>query len=49
MIPWDDDIDIAMPREDYKKLKKIAKKKLGIAKKKLRKLRQEADNAFKAK
>lgn len=25
-IPWDDDIDIAMPRGDFKKLKKIARK-----------------------
>lgn len=27
-IPWDDDVDIAMPREDYEKFMKIASKKL---------------------
>lgn len=28
-IPWDDDIDVAMPRADYKKLKKLARKEWG--------------------
>lgn len=28
-IPWDDDVDVAMPRADYNKLAKIAKKELG--------------------
>lgn len=27
-IPWDDDIDVAMPRTDYEKFKKIANKEL---------------------
>lgn len=27
-IPWDDDLDIAMPRKDYERLKKIAKEQL---------------------
>ena len=27
-IPWDDDIDVAMPRTDYNKLAKVAKKEL---------------------
>lgn len=28
-IPWDDDIDISMPREDFEKFRKIAQKELG--------------------
>lgn len=28
-IPWDDDVDIMMPRKDYEKLKKIAKDQFG--------------------
>ena len=27
-IPWDDDVDIGMPREDYRKFLKIAQKEL---------------------
>ena len=27
-IPWDDDLDIAMPRKDYNKFRKIAKNEL---------------------
>lgn len=28
-IPWDDDLDIGMPRDDYEKFMKVAKKELG--------------------
>ena len=28
-IPWDDDLDIAMPREDFERFKKIANQELG--------------------
>ena len=28
-IPWDDDLDVAMPRMDYEKLKRVFKKELG--------------------
>ena len=27
-IPWDDDVDVCMPREDYEKFQKIADKQL---------------------
>lgn len=29
IIPWDDDIDIALPRDDYNKLLEVAKKEFG--------------------
>ena len=28
-IPWDDDIDIALPREDYEKFIKLVEEKMG--------------------
>ena len=31
-IPWDDDIDIAMPRKDFEKFLKIVQKKMGCGK-----------------